>query len=416
MNKKLVSQYSTPETIINFSIVFYAFCLPISKAGVIFFEVLMIVSWLLTLNFRDKFYQLKDNKFVFVLSVFILFSAIAILWSEDISFAINYVRKYWHFLIVPVIITSLKKEYIQYIFSAFLLGMLISEITSYGIFLELWTKEGISPDDPSPFMDHTNYSIYLAFTVFILMHRIFYEDSIKWKLIYGIYMFFSMCNLFINGGRTGQVAFFIALIVVGLLNIQSKTKAVLLSIIVGSFIFITAYSISPVFKARMNYTYEETSNMVLKSDFSGAFSMRVSLWILGVNKFIESPIIGSGIGDEGIDIKILANKFNFDVYKNFDEPYIDYHNAFIQYAVQLGIIGLCLFILLVRCLFQLKFKSVGYRNLNTVFICLFILLSFIGLSLHIMASMVLIALFASVFNVISRYETTLNVALYPSDK
>ena len=160
---------------INYFIVLYSFCLPISKAGTTFSAICLILLWFIESNFKVKISLIKSNKFMIVLGTFLLLSFLSIFWSSDTSFAVDYVRKYWHFLIIPIIYTSLDRSYIKHVFSAFLLGMFISEIVSYGIFFEFWTKEGVSPNDPSPFMDHTNYSIYLAFTVFILMHRILFE-------------------------------------------------------------------------------------------------------------------------------------------------------------------------------------------------------------------------------------------------
>ena len=181
---------------INYFIILYAFCLPISRAGISLSIVLIFLFWILEADFKRKYFEIKNNYFILAIFIFILYSFIAVLWSSDKIFALEYVKKYYHFLIIPIIFTSLKKEYIDKVFSAFLLGMLISEITSYGIFFELWIKEGVSPNDPSPFMDHSNYSTYLAFTVFILMYKIIYTDDFKWKIAYSIFFLFSTSNLF----------------------------------------------------------------------------------------------------------------------------------------------------------------------------------------------------------------------------
>jgi O-antigen ligase len=401
---------------INCFIIIYAFFAPISKAGTVFSGVLLILLWLIQGDFKSKISMLKTNEFIIVLGLFLLLSLLSVFWSSDSSYYADYMRKYWHLLMIPIIYTSLQEKYIKHIFSAFLLGMFISEIVSYGIFFEIWTKEGVSPHDPSPFMDHTNYSVYLAFTVFILMHRIRFEPVIKWKITYGLFMLFSMSNMLVNGGRTGQVAFFMTLVVVALLNIKYKLRAVVGSIVVGSIIFIAAYNISPVFHDRMNYTSHDIEVMVNEKDFTNSFSVRVSLWIMGINQFLDNPIIGKGIGDEAVGLETYIKKYNFTNYDDFQGKYIDYHNAFVQYAVQLGIGGFILFVLLLIMLLRLKFKSIVYRNLNITFVCLFSLLSMNGLSLHIMASMVLFSLFASVFNTISEFESPNCVEINPLNK
>lgn len=391
---------------INYFIVLYSFCLPISKAGTTFSAICLILLWFIESNFKVKISLIKSNKFMIVLGLFLLLSFLSIFWSSDTFFTFDYIRKYWHFLIIPIIYTSLNKSYINHVFSAFLLGMFISEIVSYGIFFEIWTKDGVHPHDPSPFMDHTNYSIYLAFTVFILMHRIIFEPLIKWKIMYGVFMLFSMSNMLVNGGRTGQVAFFVTLFIVAFLNIKNKLTAIFGSIVFVFIVFTSAYNLSPVFHDRINYAFHDIEKMIKDKDFTNSFSIRVSLWIIGTEQFLDNFLIGTGIGDEAVDIQKYVKKYNFIYYDNFQDNYIDYHNAYVQYSVQLGIFGLILFILLFLNLLKLKFKSIIYRNLNITFISLYLLLSTVGLSLHIMASMTLFALFSGLFNAISRFETS----------
>ena len=391
---------------INYFIILYSFCLPISRAGVSLSIVLIFLFWILEADFKRKFYEIKINYFIMAIFIFIIYSLIAVLWSSDKIFALEYVKKYYHFLIIPIIFTSLKKEYIDKVFSAFLLGMLISEITSYGIFFELWTKQGVSPNDPSPFMDHSNYSTYLAFTVFILMHKIIYTDDLKWKFAYSIFFLFSTSNLFLNGGRTGQFSFLIALCLIGFLNFKNKIKATILFLILGTTIFISAYNISPVFKDRFDYFLHDIEVMVYEKDFSNSFSLRVALWISGLEASKDNLIFGSGIGDERDNAKYMLQKFNIknDSFKQDTENSIDFHNMFVQYLVQLGILGLIILITIFYFIFKVKIKDKTYKNLLLIFLILYFCHSMLGNSFHINQSMVLFALFSSVFITISKYE------------
>ena len=401
----------TPKNIvlykwINYFILLYAFCLPISRAGVSLSIVLIFLFWILEADFKRKYFEIKNNYFILAIFIFILYSFIAVLWSSDKIFALEYVKKYYHFLIIPIIFTSLKKEYIDKVFSTFLLGMLISEITSYGIFFELWTKEGISPNDPSPFMDHSNYSTYLAFTVFILMHKIIHTDDLKWKLAYSIFFLFSTSNLFLNGGRTGQFSFLITLCVIGFLNFKNKLKAVVLFISLGTTIFVSAYNLSPVFKDRFDYFLHDVEVMINEKDFSNSFSLRVALWISGLEASKHNLIFGSGIGDERENANYILQKFNIsnDNFKQETENSIDFHNMYVQYTVQLGIVGLIIILLIFYLLFKLDIRDKVYRNLLIIFLILYFCHSMLGNSFHINQSMVLFVLFSSIFITIYKYE------------
>ena len=391
---------------INYFIILYAFCLPISRAGVSLSIVIIFLFWILEADFKRKYFEIKNNYFILTIFIFILYSFIAVLWSSDKIFALEYVKKYYHFLIIPIIFTSLKKEYIDKVFSAFLLGMLISEITSYGIFFELWRKEGISPNDPSPFMDHSNYSTYLAFTVFILMHKIIYTDDFKWKIAYSIFFLFSTSNLFLNGGRTGQFSFLIALCLIGFLNFKNKLKAVVLFISLGTTIFVSAYNISPVFKDRFDYFLHDVEVMINEKDFSNSFSLRVALWISGLEASKHNLIFGSGIGDERENANYILQKFNIsnDNFKQETENSIDFHNMYVQYIVQLGIVGLIIILLIFYLLFKLDIRDKVYKNLLIIFLILYFCHSMLGNSFHINQSMVLFVLFSSIFITIYKYE------------
>ena len=391
---------------INYFIILYSFCLPISRAVVSLSIVLIFLFWILEADFKRKYFEIKNNYFILAIFIFILYSFIAVLWSSDKIFALEYVKKYYHFLIIPIIFTSLKKEYIDKVFSAFLLGMLISEITSYGIFFELWRKEGISPNDPSPFMDHSNYSTYLAFTVFILMHKIIHTDDLKWKLAYSIFFLFSTSNLFLNGGRTGQFSFLITLCIIGFLNFKNKLKAVVLFISLGTTIFVSAYNISPVFKDRFDYFLHDVEVMINEKDFSNSFSLRVALWISGLEASKHNLIFGSGIGDERENANYILQKFNIsnDNFKQETENSIDFHNMYVQYIVQLGIVGLIIILLIFYLLFKLDIRDKVYRNLLIIFLILYFCHSMLGNSFHINQSMVLFVLFSSIFITIYKYE------------
>jgi len=386
---------------LNYFILLYAFCLPISIAGVSFATIMLILLWFLQKDFKNKFEEIKSSYFIIAIVIFILYSLVSASWSSDKIFALEYVKKYYHFLIIPIIFTSLKKEYINKIFSAFLLGMIISEITSYGIFFEIWTKEGVSSSDPSPFMDHSNYSTYLAFTAFILFYKIIYSDELKWKISYGIFFLLSTRNLFLNGGRTGQFFFLITLLLVGFISFKNKIRSTFLLLFLVSSIFLAAYSFSPVFKDRFDYFIHDIEQMVYQKDFSNSFSLRYALWMTGLEASKKDFIIGTGIGNEVENIDIGIEKYSIPDYF-ISENYIDFHNFFVQYLVQLGLV---MILLIFYFLITIRIKNKMYNNLLYIFAILYILHSMTGNSFHISASMILFVLFSSVFIAIGKYDT-----------
>jgi len=392
--------------ILNYFIVAYAFCLPISKAGISLFGGLLILFWLLDANYKEKYYAIKNNTLILSLIAFISFSVLSVFWSSDTFFALSYLKKYWHLFLIIVIYTSLDKKYIKYIFSSFLAGMFISEIISYGIFFEFWTKEGVSPNDPSPFLDHTSYSALLAFTIFILMYKIMLITNIKWRIFYLIYFFTAVSNLFINGGRTGQVIFFIGIIIIGFFNIKCKFRAIFVSLLGALLFFIAAYNISPVFKSRMDTALLDMKKMVYENNYRGSLPARIALWKIGSENFLSSPLMGTGIGDEAQNSKEDIKRYQLESFMSTNGVfhYVDYHNAFVQYLVQLGIVGFLLFLSIFYFFIKIKIQSWVYFNLKLLFIGVYILWSMIGLTFHLNTSLVFFVLFSSVFMKIAYFE------------
>jgi len=394
---------------IKYLIVAFAFALPISKAGTVLFSVLMVLLWLVEGNFKLKWKELKESKFIILLFSLIIFSCVSVLWAPDTMFAIEFMRKYWHFLVIPVIYTSVNKKNINPIIMGFLIGMLISEIVSYGIFFEIIHYKNILPSNPTPFLDHMNYGTYLAFASLLLLNKFFFEDNIRYKILYFMYFLLTTSSLFLNGSRTGQVIFIGSIFIVGFLNIKNKFKSfIFMTLLIFSIVSIS-YKVSPNFNNRANQAIQDVSMIIVNSDFSGSFGQRVSLWIAGSNIFKDNILLGTGIGNELNGFHYYANKYNFVHYKNMNldnTGFIDFHNSFVQYAVQLGIIGLILFVGIFYTLWLNKFTSKQYRNLNIIFIIIFVLHSTVFYSFHLMHPMVLFALFSALLSRISYLEKT----------
>ena len=393
---------------INYALIGYAFCLPISKAGVNFFEIGMLLLWILQGNWQSKFLLYKKNLLIIGIFLLIAWSLLSVFWGSDVKFALNYVAKYRHFLIILVIYSSLQKEYVHKIFSGFLLGMFLSEIISYGIFLEFWHYKNVSPSDPTPFMSHTDYSIYLAFTSILLITRFLdkNETNIKLKIGYLLFFLSSTTNLFVNGGRTGQVTFIVLIFTSFIMSFQSKLKATIVSLILIVVIFTLAFNFSPNFHNRFNQGQTEIINLYDDNDYRGSFSTRLLLWKVGLLSFKDHFLIGTGIGNDMKGANLYAEKLGVSADKKWNlSEYGDHHNTFITLAVQLGIFGLAIIILIFYALFRLRFESYYYKILNITFIVGFFLWSFGGITFHTMNPMVFFALFAGLFNKISYIES-----------
>lgn len=391
---------TVPNEYINYIFILYAFLLPISRGGISIFTALLFVLWFFSDNFKSKLEFIKSDKTTIYILAFIGFSLLSLIWSNDSLGGIAYIRKYWYFIIIPVIAYSIEKRYLEYAVSAFLAGMLISEAFSYSIFFELIEWKNIPPHDPTPFMNHLQYSMFLAFTSLLLLNRFFFEKELKIKIFYFLYFLVVTSNLFLNGGRTGHLAFAISIFTVGFLNIKNKFLAFFSILILASSIFYTAYHVSPVFKNRFDASVIETKNITEKGVFCGSFGSRLGMWIVGSEIFLENPILGVGVTKNIEEMVERVKKSHPDKMCITRLP--SYHNMYVQSAVHLGIVGLFLYLMIFYSVLKLKIKDREYHNLMIIFVSVFSVSSLVETMFHEQFSMALFALFVGIFIGMSR--------------
>jgi len=202
------------SNILNYIIVLYAFFIPLSLDMIRIFAPLIIILWFVQGEVKSKIALIKKESFFLSIGVLLFILLLSLLWTDidNIKFGIKYITRYWYLLPMFAIYTSIDKKFIPITLSAFLAGMFIGELVSYSIFFEFIHIEGINHKDPSPFMHHTLYSVFLVFTAGILLNRMITSESIKHNIIYGIFFTTITANLFINSGRTGQFLFLFVLV------------------------------------------------------------------------------------------------------------------------------------------------------------------------------------------------------------
>jgi len=402
------------DSSINYLFVLYAFLVPISRAGISILTALLFILWLFSNDVRKKIAFLKTNRVILYLLAFVGFSLISLFWSENALSGLAYIRKYLYFLVIFVVATTIQKRFIEYAISAFLAGMLISEVISYSIFFELIEFKDVTPDDPTPFMNHLQYSMFLAFTALLLLNRFFYEEALRWKIFYFLYFLIVTSNLFINGGRTGQLAFVVSIFIVGFLNIKNKVLAFFSILALVTSILYIAFHTSPNFKKRLDESVMELQKITQANDFCSSFGHRVGMWIVASEIFLENPIVGVGVNKEIVEMKKRVKESHPDKMCITHLP--DYHNFYVQSAVHLGIIGLFLYLMIFYSILKLKITQKHYRNLVITFVSVYSISSFFETMFHEQFSMAFLALFMGIFIALSRIELEAKYNLYQKNE
>ncbi len=390
------------SNILNYIIVLYAFCIPLSLDLIRILALLIIILWFVQGEIKSKIALIKKEPFFLSIGILLLILLISLLWTDidNLTFGIKYIKRYWYILPMFVIYTSIDKKFISIALSGFIAGMFISELVSYSIFFEFIHINGANHKDPAPFMHHTLYSVFLVFTAGILLNRMITSESIKHKVIYGIFFTTITANLFINSGRTGQFLFLFVLVSVLIGHYKITVRSLFISLFLLLTIPYLAFTFSPNFKTRMIQTYTNIN----KISYSTPIGSRIGLNIVAKDIFLQNPIIGVGVGD------YLSEKNKMVQQKYPDRKYVKklvhYHNQYAEFAVIAGIFGLLAYIFIFISLLK---TSITDRRMNTI---LYILVSTIAISslsdamFHLNRPLSLFALFVGLILAWKKFENT----------
>jgi len=351
------------------------FFLPITVLGNNIAIWLIVILWFFSGNYKEKFQQIKNHSLALASILFFLIHFLALIWTENLDWGFEIVRKMLPFLFVlPVFLTISRIENTKYYITAFLIAIAISEGLSYLIwfgFIEPF-KYATSIQNPTPLMSHTSYNPFLAFAFYLVVNKLLSGGKMS-QLERALYIFFTVTitfNMFITGGRAGQVMFFVAIIILAFQYFKnSQVKAIFSSLILISSISFTAYFTSPLFQQRVEMISNEIvlyneSDVILGDSLANskkiadaaakntAMGLRITFLINTSELIKKSPILGVGTGDFPAEYKKINDIRSPDV-RTTVQP----HNMYMLILAQLGLLGLVSLVWIFYCQFRIALSS-----------------------------------------------------------
>ena len=327
------------DKVYKFLLLSLAFLAPLTVFGANFFIVLIVLLWLFSGDYAFKFKQIISSKFLIASIIFFILHVIGLLWTEDLSWGLHTVHKMWYFLLLlPILYTIVQKEDIGKYVSFFLLAITFTEVVSYLVWFEIIPPfKFATVMSPTPFMSHVSYNPILAFSIYIVYHEIFLNKNLE-KPRFFLYSFFAVTmsiNMFITGGRAGQVMYF-AMISILIFQFfpNQKIKALFAIMLLVPAIFITAYNTSPLFHNRVSQAVHNTIYFS-SSNQNTSVGQRITFAINSWEVIKENPIIGIGTGDFPSEYR-KVNMINTPDMPNTTNP----HNMYTLILMQLGLVGL----------------------------------------------------------------------------
>jgi len=340
-----------------------------------------------------------------------IFSAISLIYCNDIIKGLHTIEKYLPLLSFPVILFTIgTQRNITFFFKVFGFTILSMAVVCfingmYNLFFLADTDQVLvgdffnriqskwnaltSTNLMRPFSINPIYmSLYVSFAFYIFLFKKF----TSWIVKGGIILFLILFQLLI-GSRIGLLAFFFTLII-PLFQMQ-KTRSRLYFLIFGAAIImisITSIFINPVLKKRYISDLSAISTPETVEGWN-ALNIRVAIWKCSLQEIVKSPILGYGVSSQ-YDARDKCYKASYSFYGPFG-THLNSHNQYLEYTLIGGVILLTLF--LIQLGYSLRIALRNGSNLHLIFMILIIITCLGESPLETHKGIVFFALFNSLF-------------------
>jgi len=274
-------------------------------------------------------------------------------------------------------LTIIEKQNIKIYLGCFSISMTISIFVSYLLFFNLLTEFNghQAAENPTPFMDHITYGLFLTFYIYGLINAYRNSRITFHKFIFTSLIIFSVGIIFLTGGRGMQLSFLLLIPIMLFyykgISIRSTLKIFFLTI---SLITI-AFNFSNIFNSRVNSGIEEFKAYFDGDKFSKkSIVMRLNYLENSSRVFINLPLIGVGTGDFPDQYEFYRKRFTPDANST-----VDPHNMHILVLANLGLLGYIFFLNIFRVQYKKTYPSDKLLNgFNILIPTSFIIICFFG--------------------------------------
>ncbi len=315
-------------------LILFAFLMPLSTAAGSIGGVLLLTAWLFSGNLKDKYKEILHNPVAITVLLYIGLHIVGLLWSEDLVWGLQILKKQWKLLLFPIFLTVVKKEHVNYYIMAFIAAIFLKASKAYLVWLHIIV---LPPGSPFTTVGatHVTYNPMLAIAIYIIIQNLLFTKNhgiYLWPKI--ILLFYLSGNMFVTVGRTGQVAFFVLL---GVILFQSfykhSKKKLIFGLVLIPLLFGIIFNFNATFRNRINTAITEIQH----SDTKQITSMGCRMWFYqNTFKLLKTHwLIGTGTGDFPLEYKKINDVCSPSMPAT-DNP----HNHYLLITAQFGIIGL----------------------------------------------------------------------------
>jgi len=428
-------------SLFNLPLFLFAFFISISNSISAIIIIFFFISCLFIEKKSENFKKVLLNPINKAIFLFYLYIIISLIWSDN-NFTFTSINKYSIILLIPLLdflnyTDGVKKTSAFFFVSGILFNIiysfLIAGLKQLGVINNFFLLKHDHYQNEfffRGFIDHSNLSIMISFSIFILLTYLFSIKKTKYgflKINIYVIVFLLIFFLFNSYGRTGLFTLLILFPVFLIMYDPPKKKYIILcsTLFLISFLFIS----SP-FKNRMQNTFnfqmdtrtnyekiqedaiymvdslgenssywiqkikddKDWENQVIQKRKKSSTGKRYSIWANYKAPIFENILIGTGVGG----VKKITHE------NNIKQP----HNNYIYIITEFGIIGLILFLLIFYNQLKIFFSGNRKKVLKLIFPLLILTCMIINDYLIIYNTACFFCLFT--YLLFTKYQTNLN--------
>lgn len=324
----------------NIGVIGMAISMPISRAVFNLSAALMIVGWLLSGDWHNRFALLRQDRAAMASIVLFAVSALSLAWAGPLTAdSWSQLQGYSRLLYIPIIITLLHEVHWRHrAWTALLTGMLIT-LTAY--LLDIWfevpgtASHGTHTAGQGVFYHHIAQGMMLSFLGAYALHRAL-QTGLS-RPLRGFWLAVAMSTLAgliaVGLSRTGQISVLLAYLLVVLTHVPRRLRiwGLLVTMALSGLLVMG----STRMQERFAVAFKETSSFEKDGEYTSV-GARLKAWQFAAQLIEQSPWIGHGIGS-----------YRPQAYQRFAQSPIcklgvceQPHNQFILTTVEVGALGL----------------------------------------------------------------------------
>lgn len=200
--------------------------LPLSKFLMSVGQFILLGTWILEGNWKEKWNNNKTSKLFWVSVSFFILHLIGLLWTSNFEYALHDLKIKLPLLWFPILFLTTKhilsqKEILALLW-LFVLSVLLASIVCLFVWLGLTKHQVVDVREISIFNSHIRFALMIDLSIAFLLYYFFNENEKKWiplKLIFTIWLIFF---LFIMQSVTGIVILFLILLYLIIRNVFLK--------------------------------------------------------------------------------------------------------------------------------------------------------------------------------------------------